>query len=394
MNWKIKGKMKVNIRLILLNIVLTGAFVFGLNFLSHVILGLNEGVRKIQSHTTADLRADRMANLPNYVNQTELAKIHFKEFNKLKVEYKAFVAWSFGPFQGQTIEIDSHGDRLHQNKRFGKHGDRSAYLFGGSTIWGWGTVNEDTIPALFNSISGMPTFNKGEIGFTSRQSFIRLIELIKSEKKIDVIIFYDGVNDVLALCRTENNLNDHGMSARFKSKLEGSSHKTSDYLQSSDFLQYLDFMFIRGTKTLVAKINRKVFQQAAQDESMNCDNNKEKARQIAESMVKNWEIARELAESRGILFRAILQPVAFIGKPNLDHLQDVASLEDELAKQYKIVYPMIQEIIQKRGHDWILDYTNLLSRDEYIYIDFCHVSKNGNSIVAQQLYSDISSALD
>ena len=389
-----KEKMKVNTRLILLNIVLTGAFIFGLNFLSNVILGLTEGFRKIQSHTTVDLNADPRANLPNYFNQTELAKIHFKELDKIRVEYKAFVGWSSKPFQGRTIEIDSDGDRLHQNKRFGKHSDRSAYLFGGSTIWGLGTANEETIPALFNSISGMPTFNKGEQGFTGHQSLVRLIEIINNEKNIDVIIFYDGVNDVSNLCRTESNVNDHGWTALIKSKLEADSRKTSN------FFEYLDFMFLRGTQTLVSKINRKVFQHALKDESMNdesmnCDNNKEKARQIAESMVKNWEIARDLAESRGILFRAILQPVAFIGTPKLDHIQNLAPSEKELAKQYKTVYPIMQEIIQKRGHDWILDYTNMFSRDEYnIYIDFCHVSKNGNLIIAQQIYSDISSALD
>ena len=386
--------MKVNTRLILLNIVLTGAFIFGLNFLSNVILGLTEGFRKIQSHPTVDLNLDPRANLPNYFNDPELAKIYFKDLNKIRLEYKAFVGWSSEPFQGQTIEINSHGDRLHQNKRFGKHSDRSAYLFGGSTIWGLGTANEDTIPALFNSISGMPTFNKGEQAFTSRQSLVRLIEIINSEKNIDAIIFFDGVNEIYNLCRTESNVNDHGWTAHIKSKLEANSKKTNY------FLEYLDFMFIRGTQTLVSKINRRAFQQAAlkdesmNDESMNCDNNKEKARQIAENMVNNWEIARDLAESRGILFRAILQPVAFIGTPKLDHIQNLAPSEKELAKQYKTVYPIMQEIIQKRGHDWILDYTNMFSRDEYIYIDFCHVSKNGNLIIAQQMYSDISSALD
>lgn len=380
--------MKVTTRLILLNIVLTGAFIFGLNFLSNVILGLNEGFRKNQSHTTVNLNADTRANLPNYFDRPELAKIYFKELNKIRGEYKAFVGWSSEPFQGKTIDIDSHGDRLHQNKKFGKHSDRSAYLFGGSTIWGLGTANQETIPALFNSISGMPTFNKGEQAFTSRQSLVRLIEIINSEKNIDAIIFFDGVNEVYNLCRKKSNINDHGKGAYIKSTLEANSKKTGD------FLQYLDFMFIRGTKTLVTKIKRKVFQQAAQDESRNCDNNKEKARQIAENMVKNWEIARDLAESRGILFRAILQPVAFIGTPKLDHLPNLASSQNELVKQYKTVYPIMQEIIQKRGYDWILDYTNMFSRDEYIYIDFCHVSKNGNLIIAQQMYSDISSALD
>lgn len=386
--------MKVNIRLILSNIVLTVVFILGLNFLSNVVLGLT--AKNSRARTIADLEAEKIANLPNYLNQRDLALQNFQELNQVRTEYQAFVGWSSKPFQGKTINIDSHGDRVHHNKVFGKDSHKLAYLLGGSTVWGWGAVNEQTIPAVFNSISGIPTFNKGQIGFSSRQSLAQLIEMIQSEPKIDVVIFYDGVNDVIHLCRAENNVNDHAMSAHIKGKLEAKPQP-----QTPKFLQYLEIMFIRGTKTLVDRASRQVVQQAAlknesmHDESMDCDNNREKARQIAERMVKNWEIARELTESRGILFRAILQPVAFIGEPKLDHLPDLElPAQKEIAKQYKTVYPMVQEIIQKRGHDWLLDYTEMYSRDEYIYIDLCHVSGNGNSIIAQQLYSDIKSALD
>jgi hypothetical protein len=62
-----------------------------------------------------------------------------------------------------------------------------------------------------------------------------------------------------------------------------------------------------------------------------------------------------------------------------------ANIED----QYKTVYPIIKTIIQKRGHDWIFDYTDLFSGDESIDIDFAHVFEKGNRIIAEQLYKDI-----
>jgi hypothetical protein len=35
--------------------------------------------------------------------------------------------------------------------------------------------------------------------------------------------------------------------------------------------------------------------------------------------------------------------------------------------------------------DWIYDFTDSFDGGEPIYIDFCHVSENGNRIVAERL---------
>lgn len=62
--------------------------------------------------------------------------------------------------------------------------------------------------------------------------------------------------------------------------------------------------------------------------------------------------------------------------------------------QYKNVYPLIKDVMRKRGHKWIVDYTDMFSHDEYIYIDKAHVSPNGNLIIAKQIYKDIKPYLE
>ena len=74
--------------------------------------------------------------------------------------------------------------------------------------------------------------------------------------------------------------------------------------------------------------------------------------------------------------------------PKLTHLR-FNQWDNERGLQFTNVYPLIKDIMRKRGHKWILDYTDMFSRDEYIYIDFCHVSPNGNLIIAKQIYKDI-----
>ncbi len=353
-------------RLVFINIAVLLILLVLINFLSHAILFMMKG-------------GISRSELPNYVSNRELARIHFAEFNRsLKTQYDAFVGWSRRPFQGKTITIDSHGDRLHTTIVHDESQTQSVYFFGGSTIWGTGAWDNDTIPALFSSISGMPSYNKGETGYTSRQSLAKFINLLAQGEQIDVAIFYDGVNDSSTHCRTELNVNEHSRTQSIRKRLKRSKKEF--------VLKYVDYIFLQNTRKLAAEISHKLFgTQTKERRGYVCDKSKDRAQKVTKTLVNNWEIAHDIAQARGIKFFAILQPVAFIGKPKLDHLK----LSKTFGLQYKTVYPLLKKVIRERGHNWILDYTDRFSRDEYIYVDWAHVSKNGNKIIANRIYTDI-----
>lgn len=342
---------------------------------------------------------DPRSQLPNYTNDRNLAKIYFKENYQRQWQYEAFTGWTMKPFQGRTITIDSKGDRFNKANIYAKHSNKSVYFFGGSSMWGEGVPDQDTIPAIFTSISRIVSYNKGMTGYTSRQSLERFINLISQKEKISVAIFYDGVNDVHTHCISYLDVNKDSQTDFIRYQLE----KIEAQQPLEEFLEYLNYVFLFGTEKLAAKINSKllnnqidVFKEKNLSKQLSigktyiCDNSKERAQRVAETLVNNWEIAHDLAEARGIKFLAILQPVAFIGKPKLEHLQKTFNNKkiQEIGLQYKTVYPLIKKIIRERGHEWIVDYTDIFSRDEYIYIDYAHVSRNGNLIVAKELYKD------
>jgi hypothetical protein len=52
-------------------------------------------------------------------------------------------------------------------------------------------------------------------------------------------------------------------------------------------------------------------------------------------------------------------------------------------------YPEYQEL---SSH--VLNLTDAFDRDEYIYIDFCHVSPNGNKIITRRIIDFIQNRLD
>ena len=403
-------------KLIYINYIIV--FLVLLNFISNILLlgvstlnSLFSG-KKIESEAEKYLASK--SELPNFQENKDLARLNFQELAKSeKIEYKPFVGWSRKPITGKTITVDKNGDRLHTNSVTNEYKDQAVYFFGGSNIWGRGVQDSETIPALFNSISGIPSYNKGEEGFTSRQSLARLIDLLAQGEKINLAIFYNGINDIQYHCRAELKVNEHEKTAQFREILENQrKNKASNNKQKQDnkFLQYLDGVFLAGTRKLALTISSQLFppptveseNQGEQEtklsveESYICDDSKERAKKVAETLVKNWEIAYGLAEARGIKFIAILQPVAFIGEPKLDSKISLSNpeWEEELRSQYETVYPLIKKVIQEREQKWILDYSNVFSRDEYIYWDYYHVSKNGNSIIAKHLYTEIESELE
>jgi poly-D-alanine transfer protein DltD len=98
-------------------------------------------------------------------------------------------------------------------------------------------------------------------------------------------------------------------------------------------------------------------------------------------MMMNWEMAHEIVSNRNGEFLAFLQPAAFIGNPKTDHL----TLDEELGKNFQAIYDRLKQKVAERNHPWIIDLTDKFDGDKYIYIDFCHVSPNGNEIIAKEI---------
>ncbi|HBQ98621.1 MAG TPA: hypothetical protein DD761_08935 [Cyanobacteria bacterium UBA11691] len=395
--------MKDKIRLVLINLFVTHTIIMSLNLLSIIVLFVSGEMKGLPSREQADEKWDQMrANLPNYDDHNrELIELHFREYRQQKPLYQSYIGWSLKPFKGKTINIDNNGDRIHEGISVDKS-NKSVYFFGGSTLWGEGAPDSETIPALFSFISGFPSYNKGDLGLNSRQGVARLINLLSQGEKIDFAIFYDGVNDVAAGCLAGLRENDHYNASIYRERIEkGRKSLKNDtlklYLNGSEFVQALDWALFFGTRNLAAKINQKIFNRSTVENSVDdfyvCDNSSERAQRVAESIVNHWEIAQKIAEDYDIDFLAILQPVAHVGSANLTQIT-FNELQQEEALQYRTVYPLIKESMQKRGHKWIVDYTEMFSRDKYIYIDFCHVSPNGNLIIAEQIYKDIKSYLE
>ena len=144
---------------------------------------------------------DLRARLPNYAKVT-WATQHYRELGQLKADYKSFIGWQLKPFQGETINI---GGRYAQRQTINNGRDKSkkAYFFGGSTMWGMGVRDDGTIPSEFAAAAGFWSENFGEDAYTAHQGLMLLVQLLQDGHRPDIVVFYDGVNDVEAKCKLD-----------------------------------------------------------------------------------------------------------------------------------------------------------------------------------------------
>jgi hypothetical protein len=142
-------------------------------------------------------------------------------------------------------------------------------------------------------------------------------------------------------------------------------------------------------KTFLYKLRKKLlgppFPVASHKDKYLCSCDPSRAELVASQLVNNWRIAHNLVESFGGTFIGILQPVAYISHARTDHVkQDMERPErNGLSAQYEAVYPLIRKKIKK--YNFMFDMTQAYNSDMYVYIDFCHVSRNGNEIIANMI---------
>lgn len=326
--------------------------------------------------------SDKRAYYPTYDNKKFSIKV-FNELQKLSYDYRSFIGWRRGKVNFKyTNVLGTYNTR----KSLGEEINDSVWFFGGSTMWGNGVSDYQTIPSYFNSLTNNPVYNFGEGGWNSRQSLNQLISVIGDNQKPSVIIFYDGFNDVYHQCRREIQLlPSHDYEIKLQNALKAQP------------IQYRFFQFILSPYIPIAnkfRIQLPVVRQANLNK-FDCHTNPAKARAIAQHLVNNWKTAYLLSKSNNFDFYGILQPTLFTTKKtNSEYFATKdTNTNSSLEIQFSSVYPIILEEINRQcefNNDFcssIIDGKDWLEGTENVFIDSCHVNSMGNKIIAKRMQS-------
>jgi lysophospholipase L1-like esterase len=357
--------MRETVKLIVINLVVLGFLLSLMNFLSIT------GIKLFNWNKPKQYAQSQF--FPNYRN-VDWARQHFIEYDNLtKGYYKSFYAWRRPEYHGQTINIDENGQR----RTFAPPGaepDKTIVFFGGSTTWGTGANDEATIPSFFaRKNPSYRVINFGETGYVAHQSLNRFMERYFAGFRPDVVVFYDGVNDVWNKCRRENDPFSHSREHQIRRVLQ-------EY-QEVSWLSLIDPM-----RDLAGRVQRTLMtrKRKAEAESYDCYEKPAKAEQVARVLISDWSIVKKLVEGYGGTFIGVLQPQAYGSETKLDHL----TLDPSLGRQYEAVYPVIVDLLQREFPDLAPNFVDLrtaLDAPDYFYIDWCHLSPNGNEIIAGRI---------
>ena len=322
---------------------------------------------------------DQRSQLKLYQNFTWADK-HFVELSQQSITYYDYITWRRDDYSGETINI-VNGIRLSPTAYKDNPKGSKFFFFGGSTTWGAGVNDENTLPSIYSKITKNSVINFGETSYIARQSLAYLNNYIIENSLTNMsninVIFYDGVNDVADRCRSENNGLGTDREKQIQSKLKTNTNKQFGFVNT--FSQLQEFINKVLKKILISDTPLKI-----SDNLYNCSSDEQRAFNVAKSLVDTWEIASDLVNNRGGKFTAILQPVAFYGNPDLDYLDLTSGINKSLAAQYKVVYPLIIQLASDRNFNFI-DLTDAYDGCNDCYIDFCHVGPQGHHMLVSKL---------
>ena len=363
---------KINIKTILINFL-----ILVLIFLAPGIIWKLNWFKVRSSRAAGDKRAE--FNVTKNKNITEKV---LKEYKQLPYTYKSFIGWRR---DNANLEHTKISGKYNTRFSLGESLNNSTWFFGGSTVWGVGVTNNQTIPSHFHNISGEKVINFGESGWGTRQDLNLLMNVLGDQKKPKRIVFYSGMNDTFGQCASHiNNIPSNSKEKSIGKRLK--STPESLFLEKS-----LNFVF-RPYTDMLKRLNPPT--DLITDAMYDCDSNTLKANSISNHLIKNWEMAYNLSVKNGAEFIAILHPHAFTYKGEVSYLGKTL-LHPEKRKQLDVIYSKILKYKKngcKNNFDFcksIYDGTNWLSKNtrKKIYIDNAHLNSDGNKFIAEEIYN-------
>jgi len=117
--------------------------------------------------------------------------------NSLRFQFAPWVGPREGPMTSGFVNVGSNGVRANGPTPRGATTIQNAvWFFGGSTTFGFGLADHETIPAQLEQLIGQPVVNFGVRGDNTAQENLQLNHHLRIGYRPAVAIFLDGINEV------------------------------------------------------------------------------------------------------------------------------------------------------------------------------------------------------
>lgn len=313
----------------------------------------------------------------------------YREFSASGHEsWHPYVYWRRKPYSGKYINIGEDG--LRKSLYSVQDSIRTVpairlFFMGGSTLWGTGVRDDHTIPSLTGDMLSqkgfhMDVFNFGESGYVSTQELVALMVELKNGNVPDIVVFYDGVNDVFSA---------------FQQKEAG--------IPQNEYNRIAEFNAFRGKKNLVRSlfsalasfstvrfITEKVSRKKDFSSTYSHTDSESLTFAVARHYWSNLRMIESLAKEYGFKTVFYLQPAIF-------HKNHITPYELKQFEEMKYLESFFEQAYQKTAdHEdkpasiYFYNISDIFKDIKApLFIDWCHIGESGNAIIARRMTEDL-----
>jgi len=301
------------------------------------------------------------------------------------VDYQPFVEFLTRPYEGTHVHVTKDGFRTPKDGPASlATAKRKIFVFGGSTVFGMGVADGETIPAYLQSEvrqSGredIDVYNFGVVSFYSTQERILFERLINLGYVPEVAVFVDGLNDAIA-CNIPDATE---FSPRIRNALSGGAGRTllETYAIRSNVIKLINY-YTDGKSLNKARPG------AA------CDGGAARADAIMRRLDSNRRMIAAIGRAFGITTVFIHQPVAYYGSPQ----HETAHEPPNAVANKESIRLLYEKIIAARTEgrafvDNVLWLENETIK-ESMYVDNVHYSPKFNARLAHIVFEHLAASL-
>ena len=371
------SRLKQTVKLTTINLLV----IAGILFIPAVVFEAYKQI-KLNSQGKSSEESEPLKIYRNKQEKSEVEKMQSESQTAKPMAYLPFIGWRRPLSSQKYSEIISP----YNQRNSVSHGlNQSSWFFGNSTMWGTGTTQNYTIPSQYSKITDKSVANFGESAWTSRQSLNQLLNVVGDGYQPNEVIFYGGAGDILQNCRAElKHVPSHAMGQT----LAGMTSSGINYFLLKDYIvPVIDFV-VMPYKAIGGKLGIYKNTVSTSGSTMDCTTNQEKTKRVVDHLITNWKAAYLISKANGAEFLAVLQPLAYTSDTPTNYLPN----EDKLLKsQFEALYPaIVQEMANeckndKEFCDSFVDGSQWIQTKEPVFLDFSHITGEGNSIVAQEI---------
>ena len=272
--------------------------------------------------------------MPSYESSTSYRQENYSHMEKRDVddllrstwtpgyEYEEVVGFREKQRTTKFVNVNELGFRsLKPAKDFYSSLDGAVWFFGGSTTFGYGVSDNETIPAYLEKLSKQPVVNLGRGYYYSEQENLLLLNLLKYGHRPSKVIFFDGLNE-----RCDISIYQKEMELLFRDQ-QTQSYKSYLISLVKPSLRFIQKIVGKITETQLTERQRQ-----ASEENLNklfCDGNGSQPIPLKSVLSSNLLNRKAICEEYNLDCATLVQPVAgthgiHLGAPsNQDISKDV-----------------------------------------------------------------------